>query len=185
MDATQKVLDQPKLADKDGKEHTNGPPALSFTVSGVIKESASSGSFSINNYCLINSVILDSGSPMHIFNDISRFEDFHRPDTDTVVVAGDTECSIEGYGRVNIHVKGPNGPRPISLEHVAYIPGFATNVASLRKFYDKGVDWNIRANRLLYQGEVLWRSIHMNPAHLALQISWSNIRNGSVYIQDI
>ncbi|KAK9234837.1 hypothetical protein V1525DRAFT_411804 [Lipomyces kononenkoae] len=92
---------------------------------------------------------------MHIFNDISRFENFHRPDADTAVVAGDTECSIEGYGRVILHVRGPNGPKPISLEQVAYIPFFATNVASPRKFYDKGVEWDIRANRLMYQGEVL------------------------------
>ncbi|KAK9427021.1 hypothetical protein V1505DRAFT_359202, partial [Lipomyces doorenjongii] len=81
-------------------------------------KAASSVSFSTSTYCLINSVILDSGSPMHIFNDISRFEDFHRPDTQTVVVAGDTECSIEGYGRVKLQVQGPNGPRPIYLEDV-------------------------------------------------------------------
>ncbi|KAK9427166.1 hypothetical protein V1505DRAFT_389053, partial [Lipomyces doorenjongii] len=106
-EATRKGLDQKKPTDTESKETNNCPPPLSFTVSGVMK-AASSGSFSTNTYCLINSVILDSGSPMHIFNDISRFEDFHRPDTHSVVVAGDTECSIEGYGRVKLQVQGPN-----------------------------------------------------------------------------
>ncbi|KAK9342497.1 hypothetical protein V1522DRAFT_358253, partial [Lipomyces starkeyi] len=34
-EATQKVIDQTKPTDKEGKETTKSPPALSFTVSGV------------------------------------------------------------------------------------------------------------------------------------------------------
>jgi hypothetical protein len=100
---------------------------------------------------LIDSVILDSGATVHVFNDRSRFEDnFRTADPSDVCVAGSHVVPIEGWGSVTIRITRTTSDgtmqhleldqeRFIQLNNVAYIPSFHVNVASLRMFMKKDI----------------------------------------------
>jgi len=69
-----------------------------------------------------NSAILDSGTTIHIFNEITRFLDFRTaPDVD-FVWAGDSRVPILGYGDVDIQALGPKGKMQILMAMVELIP---------------------------------------------------------------
>jgi hypothetical protein len=78
------------------------------------------GSFSLTEYPLKNSAILDSGSTIHIFNEISRFLNFRTADPGDFVWAGKEKVPIQGYGNVNIEISGPKGKRILKLYDVAF-----------------------------------------------------------------
>ena len=56
--------------------------------------------------------------------------------------AGEHPVQIEGYGTVDITIKGPAGPRIITLTDVAYCPTFACNIVSLRELNKRGIWWD-------------------------------------------
>jgi hypothetical protein len=64
--------------------------------------------FSVENYPLKNSTILDSASTIHIFNEISRFTDFRTADPGDFVWAGKEKVPIQGYGTIDIMVTVPS-----------------------------------------------------------------------------
>src|SRR5947207_3689681 len=89
-------------------------------------------SFSINSYPLKNSAILDSGTTLHIFNQISRFLNFRRALPGDYVWAGEHKVPIQGYGEVDIEVKSPLGStRILRLFDVAFCKGIVCNLVSL------------------------------------------------------
>lgn len=94
-------------------------------------------------YELCNSAILDSGSTIHIFNDITRFFNWIEADEEDYVFAGDSQVQILGYGDVDIIVKTSEGiRRVVRLREVAYCEGFACNIVSLRKLHRLGWRWD-------------------------------------------
>ena len=92
-------------------------------------------SFSASSYSLANSFILECGSPVHICNDINRFDQstFKKLDRVDPVLTGDSCSYVEGYGNVQININTPTGQHLFLLRNVAFIPGFHTNVISHRK----------------------------------------------------
>ncbi len=59
------------------------------------------------------------------------------------LIAGDSEVKIEGYGRVDVPVKKPDGSTSIlRIRDAAYCPTFAVNVVSFQCLYDKGIRWD-------------------------------------------
>ena len=89
------------------------------------------------------SVILDSGTTIHIFNDLSRFYNFRRAPRGHCVIAGDSEVPILGYGDVDVNITKPNGSKGIlRLRGVAYCADFATNLVSFRLLRKKKYHWN-------------------------------------------
>jgi hypothetical protein len=93
-------------------------------------------------YPLKNSAILDSGTTLHIFNQISRFHNFRTANPDDYVFAGNTRIRIKGYGEVDMCVKGPSGTRILRLYDVALCDGFACNIVSLRLIRRRGFWWD-------------------------------------------
>lgn len=101
-------------------------------------------------YPLKNSAILDSGTTLHIFNQIHRFSNYKKALPGDFLWAGTHPVQIQGYGDVVIQIKGPRHPRwPhkqkqhfLRLRNVAYCPGFACNLVSLRKLRKQGLWWD-------------------------------------------
>jgi hypothetical protein len=95
-------------------------------------------------YPLRDSAILDSGTTLHIFNQISRFLNFRPAPYGDHVVTGDGEAPILGYGDVDILVDGPKGKRAMRLYGAAFCEGFACNLVSLQKLLARGLWWDTR-----------------------------------------
>jgi len=106
--------------------------------------------FSINNYPLKNSAILDSGTTLHIFNQISRFLNFRTALEGEFVWAGDHKIPILGYGEVDIKVKHQiGGTRIMRLYNVALCEGIVCNLVSLRILRQKGYYWDTKPKTTL------------------------------------
>ena len=101
------------------------------------------GAFSITSYPLKNSAILDSGTTIHIFNELRRFLNFRTASSD-FVWAGEHQVPILGYGDVDIQVQGQHGKSILRLHDVAYCENFACNLVSLRLLRRKGWWWDNR-----------------------------------------
>lgn len=97
---------------------------------------------------LKHSVLLDSAATLHVFNDITRFQDFRLPGLDDFLLAGKERIPIDGWGTVSVNVRTPEGLGTITLLEVAYMEHFHTNVASLRVFVSKGCHWNTETLQL-------------------------------------
>jgi hypothetical protein len=63
--------------------------------------------FNCAPYPLKHSAILDSGSTIHIFNEVCRFLDYRPAPFGDFVYAGDSPVAIYEYGNVDIRVQGP------------------------------------------------------------------------------
>jgi hypothetical protein len=105
-------------------------------------------------YSLYNSFILDSGATTHICNNRQRFEDDFEEASD-MIIAGDGQVQVKGYGTVRIQVTRPSGKVTIKLGQVAFIPQFQTNTVSLRRLLTKGINWNPQKGILIFE-EKLW-----------------------------
>ncbi len=109
----------------------------------------SKSSFTIGLYPLKNSSILDSGSTLHIFNNLIRFSNYRLAEPGDFVWAGDSHVPIHGYGTVHLEVRGPEGRRVLLLRDVAHCPTMATNLVSLRQLRKMGFWWDNRNNPTL------------------------------------
>ena len=64
-----------------------------------------------------NSAILDSGTTLHIFNQISRFLNFRAALEGDFVWAGDHKIPNLEYGEVDIKIKQPTGGTRIMRQY--------------------------------------------------------------------
>jgi hypothetical protein len=97
---------------------------------------------SISTYPLKHSAILDTGTTLHVFNELSRFLNFRIALYGDFLWAGDTRVPIQGYGEIDIHISDPGGI--MRLEDVALCENFASNLVSYRKLEAKGLWWDTR-----------------------------------------
>src|SRR5436190_15478766 len=96
------------------------------------------------SYPLKNSAILDSGSTIHVFNEITRFLNFRSAQPGDFLWAGDHKVPIQGYGDIDIEIQSPNGKRLLRLRDVAFCKNFAANLVSLRQLHKMGYWWDNR-----------------------------------------
>jgi hypothetical protein len=76
-----------------------GKVGSAFFVRKLVDKRAA---FSVKQYPLKNSAILDSGTTIHIFNEIARFLNFRTADPRDFVWAGEHKVPIQGYGNLDI-----------------------------------------------------------------------------------
>jgi len=135
------LQEQKKKDNKDSKpqeDKTSGKqpkPIVGSACVGIASPATQEGSFSASSYPLANSFILDCGSPVHICNDLDRFDPatFQKLNCVDPVLTGDSCSYVEAYSSVNVNVNTPAGKQLFELRNVAYIPGFHTNVMSHRR----------------------------------------------------
>ena len=97
------------------------------------------GAYNISsNYHLYNSIILDPGSNIYIFNNQARFINNIKPASEYIYTSIYTE-NIIGYSTAAVTIDHPDSKKQIWLSQVAYIPGFHTNLVCLQKLNEKGV----------------------------------------------
>src|SRR6202161_4573216 len=125
-----------------------GSVKSSFFVRKTIDHAAA---FTVEHYPLKNSAILDSGTTIHIFNEISRFNNFRAADPGDFVWAGEHRVPIQGYGDVDIMIKVPypnkklmNVGKVLRIRDVAYCQDIAANLVSLRQLHKLGLWWDNR-----------------------------------------
>ena len=109
-------------------------------------KSSPKSSFFSNSYPLRNSAILDTGSTVHVFNDIARFSNYRMAPYGDFLWAGDTKVAVLGYGDVSISLnqnRGHNGPT-LRLQNVAHCQNFACNLVSFRCLQRRGYWWDTR-----------------------------------------
>ena len=87
----------------------------------------------VGQYPLVNSAILDSGTSLHIFNDLSRFYNIRKAPQYDYVVAGSSYVPILAYGDVNITVASVKGPQTLRIRNVVYCRDFKCNLVSFDK----------------------------------------------------
>ena len=113
-----------------------------------VRKQLDKAAFTVDQYPLKNSAILDSGTTIHIFNELSRFNEFRTADPGDFVWAGETKVPIQGYGNVDIMVKAPgarmNAKKILRIRDVAYCQDFAANLVSLRQLHKMGIWWDNR-----------------------------------------
>ena len=96
------------------------------------------------------STILDSGTTLHIFNDLSRFYNLRKAPRHEYVIAGSSEVPILGYGDVNIQVTRPDKSKGIlRLRDVAFCTDFNTNLVSFRLLRKRGYYWDNKGDNNL------------------------------------
>ncbi|RYC78724.1 hypothetical protein BFJ63_vAg18401 [Fusarium oxysporum f. sp. narcissi] len=99
---------------------------------------------STTHYPLVNSAILDSGSTIHIFNNIDRFSRFRHAEPGDFVLAGEGRVPVQGYGNVVIRAHGPRGSKFLRLNDVVFCENFPCNLVSLRQLRKRGYWWDNR-----------------------------------------
>ena len=107
-----------------------------------------------DDFPLKHSYILDSGSSLHVSHDLKRFFDFRRVPLGHHVVCGSGLVTIQGYGEIKLALTSPKGRvRLLRIHNVAYCPDFPTNLVSLQRLEDRGIDWNHRNGQLAFIGD--------------------------------
>ena len=92
------------------------------------------------NYEIFNCQILDSGSNIHIYNDLSRFKTTHATISNDYLISGSTTYLIKAYRTVNIYITSPSGmTEEITLSHVTLVPGFFTNLVLFSRAKEVGI----------------------------------------------
>lgn len=105
-------------------------------------------------YPLKDAFILDSGTTTHICNNLSRFEDVHRPGMGDYIWTGNSKAWIKGYGAVKVLAEGSRGKQMLRLDNVAWCPDFLCNLVSFRLLRRQGIWWDNREDpTTLRQGD--------------------------------
>src|SRR2546423_4606873 len=97
-------------------------------------------SFSTSSYPLANSVILDCGSPIHIYNDLNRFNPstYKKNDRVNPIFTGDSCSYVKGYSSIKVNVTTPTGEGLFELKNMVYIFSFYTNIMSHKRLRQIG-----------------------------------------------
>jgi hypothetical protein len=101
-----------------------------------------------------NAWIVDPGADIHVCNDPAKFN-FERHAAGEKVAAGKDMYSATAFGTVDINVACPSGTTRIRLLNVMLVPGFLANIIYWDNMFTKGVDWDMRGNRLHITGQTL------------------------------
>jgi hypothetical protein len=94
--------------------------------------------------------VLDTGSSLHVFNNLRRFDTFRKAPRGDYVLAGSTKVPILGYGKVTMRVDSGDGKQQsFQLKNVAYCPEFVANIVSYDLLEERGFRWDTKTNQLV------------------------------------
>jgi transposase InsO family protein len=123
--------------------------AVAEAVFLLVRYSKEASSFITNSdYVLYKSTLLDSGTTIDIFNDLSRFQEFRKAPRNHVVRCGNHFARVLGYGTVDVDVREGHRKGVLRLRDAAYCPDFMTNLVSFAKLKQRGIFWDTERNNL-------------------------------------
>ncbi len=118
----------------------------------IIADKSTASSYSVlkaNDYDIANCWILSSGSNIHVCNDPSRFNTTQSTISKDYLISGSTTYPIQAYGTVDITVTSPTGKgESITLNQVALIPRFLTNLVSFSRAKAGNIYWDTAKDTL-------------------------------------
>lgn len=130
----------------------------------------SSFSSTVNPYPLKLSTILDSGTTLHIFNDLSKFKNMRKAIGDETITAGSSDVRIIGFGTIDLQVTKPNGsPGRLRLRNAAYCTEFNTNLVSFKLLRENGIYWDTIKNQLIRKDGTILCQIQLLYGQFVLQ----------------
>jgi hypothetical protein len=154
---TAELLETSKLA--EGPKSALVAHAISIRpiIMGAFNAFSDSETTTGSDYCLGNSVLLDSGSTCNIGNaelyfDLESFRPPREEDENTIF-ASDALVFIVLYGtmRLIVQTEGfPNG-RVVTIRDTLYVPSFYISVVSLKFLNQQGIYWSNRSNTLEWE----------------------------------
>ncbi|KAG9384348.1 hypothetical protein A1F94_003895 [Pyrenophora tritici-repentis] len=89
---------------------------------------------------------MDSGTTIHVGNDLGRFTNIRPPMTGDFLWAGNTRVWIKAYGSVTLRVDSADGHRLLYLENVAYCPDLHCSLVSFRILCRQGLWWDTKSD---------------------------------------
>lgn len=122
---------------------------------------------------------MDSASTIHIFNEISRFNNFCVAQPGDCVTAGDHLVPIQGYGDVDIKVQGLRGVDILRLRNVALCENFAANLVSLRQLRQHAYWWDNRLSHNCLRasnGRIICKVLDLHDQFVLEHIPWETSR---------
>lgn len=143
---------EPKGKGKDTNTEEEDDNMSAYTIKAISCHTGDNGT-----YPLANSFLLDTGSTMHICNNLSRFTDYEPLDELEAIRAGDTILPILGYGTVTVNCD--DGPK-LKLRNAAYVPRHMTSLVSADRLEEKG---------LFYEGRI--QAITRNPGQKLIGVT--------------
>jgi hypothetical protein len=103
---------------------------------------------------LLDRWIVDPGSNVHICN--STYFNWHKTSdarSTNVIFAGATGYQVAAWGEVIISVNRGKEKKDLLLTHVAYVPGFLTNLFALGRCRHLGIHFDLERN-ILYKERI-------------------------------
>ena len=102
---------------------------------------------------LKNRWILDSGSDIHVTNNLNCLQGATQPCGTRRVIAGATTYNVEAVGNVTLVVKAPQGHKAtMTVTDVVYIHDFMSNIVSLTRLMTHQIHWNTEQSYLTRNG---------------------------------
>lgn len=167
---------RPSLQPTTGKRKASSEPgspklsAAAVFLPPQANPSAASTVRSPDDINLATSWLYDTGANTHVANNINYFLTYeHQPG---YMTTGASSSEIHGYGDVKLSIECGSRTRILTLKHVAYCPGFHTNLIAAGRLLKAGVKIDQDANTLVYrQTETLFADLisydefHLVKAH--------------------
>ncbi|EKG09419.1 Integrase catalytic core, partial [Macrophomina phaseolina MS6] len=127
-------------------------------------------SFAAQSSPLFNSWILDSGTDVHVCNQsmAHRFKETKKARPDETLGSGNRSIPIQAWGTVDITVKTETGQGTITLNNVAFIPSFMSNLVSMSIALSKKIYWDTQNMQLIHQGKHYCK-VQQHQGHFLLE----------------
>ena len=123
----------------------NSPKPLSTVTSILSKGSRLAASVDLDpEHPLRRSTIGDTGADTHVLNRfmVDRFSELKEAPEEAMLMHGDTSTRIEAFGTAHFLAMQDDGStKEVDLYDVAYVPSFHTNLVSLTRAAENGMDF--------------------------------------------
>ncbi|OXV07206.1 hypothetical protein Egran_05029 [Elaphomyces granulatus] len=146
----QALEDNEKLANEVEKVKVEDKVVGTANAAFLLTSEENSSFITNDDYFLYKSTLLDSGTTIHIFNDLTRFQNFRKAPRNHTVRCGNHFARVLGYGNVDVDIDGVGKKRKkvLQLKDAAYCPDFMTNLVSFSKLKKIGIFWDTEKNQL-------------------------------------
>ena len=108
------------------------------TIKGEANAALYDLSFITSIYPLKLSAILDLGTIIYVYNDLSRFYNFRKVPRYHYLITSNYKVPILCYRDIDINTIRPNGKGVLRLKNVTFYTNFVTNLISFRLLRKKG-----------------------------------------------